>query len=105
MRIVFRCDPAIENELIRPIAARAALPDWLRAMPRTAFSDVHAQDVRTVKQCPPFVDAMSHGFIVPLPCDVTVDDGVLSWDWGLFFFCRRFAISPLSMPKFGPKGN
>ena len=81
MRIVFRCDPAIEHELIRPVAARAALPDWLRAMPRTAFSDLHGQDVRTVKQCPPFVDAMSHGFIIPLPCDVTVHDGVLSWDW------------------------
>ena len=81
MRIVFRCDPAIENELMRPVAARAALPDWLRAMPRTAFSDLHGQEVRTVKQCPPFVDAMSHGFIIPLPCDVTVRDGVLSWDW------------------------
>ena len=39
MRVVFRCDPAIENELMRPIAARAALPDWLRGMPRTAFSE------------------------------------------------------------------
>ena len=26
--------------------------------------------MRTVKQCPPFVDAMAHGFIIPLPCDV-----------------------------------
>jgi hypothetical protein len=31
MRIVFfRCDPAIENELSRPVAARAALAEWLR---------------------------------------------------------------------------
>ena len=81
MRIVFRCDPVIERELMRPVAGRAALPDWLRTMPRTAFSDLHGQEVRAVKQCPPFVDAMSHGFIIPLPCDVTVRDGVLSWDW------------------------
>jgi hypothetical protein len=41
MRIVFfRCDPAIENELSRPVAARAALAEWLRAMPRTAFSEL-----------------------------------------------------------------
>jgi hypothetical protein len=78
---VFRCDPAIENELLRSVAARGVLPDWLRAMPRTAFSELHDQEVRTVKQCPPFVDAMSHGFIIPLPCDVTVRDGVLSWNW------------------------
>jgi hypothetical protein len=39
MRIVFRCDPAIKNELIRPVAA-PVLPEWLRAMPRTAFSEL-----------------------------------------------------------------
>ena len=50
-------------------------------MPRTAFSETHGQDVRTVKQCPPFVDAMAHGFVIPLPCDVRVHDGVLEWDW------------------------
>jgi hypothetical protein len=65
MRIAFRRDPAIENELMRPITARAALPDWLRAMPRSAFSDLHGQEVQTVKQCPLFVDAMPHGFIMP----------------------------------------
>ncbi len=81
MRIVFRCDPALADSLIRPIAARRALPDWLRAMPATAFSETHGQEVRTIKQCPPFVDAMSHGFVIPLPCDIQVRDGVLSWDW------------------------
>jgi hypothetical protein len=81
MRVIFRCDPALLDDLIRPTPARRALPEWLRSMPREAFSDTHGQDVRTVKQCPPFIDAMSHGFVIPLPCDVTVRDGVLSWDW------------------------
>jgi hypothetical protein len=81
MRVTFRCDPALIGELARPIPARGVLPEWLRAMPRVAYSDTHGQEVRTVKQCPPFVDAMSHGFIIPLPCDVSVRDGVLSWDW------------------------
>jgi hypothetical protein len=53
MRIVFRCDPAIEGKPMRPVAARGALQDWLRAMPRTAYSDLHGQEARTVKQCPP----------------------------------------------------
>jgi hypothetical protein len=81
MRIIFRCDPALADSLLRPIPARLALPDWLRAMPASAFSDTHGLDVRTVKQCPPFVDAMSHGFTIPLPCDIHVRGGVLSWDW------------------------
>ena len=83
MRVTFRCDPALFDRLERPVPARARLPDWLRAMPAEAFSALHDTDVRTVKQCPPFVDAMSHGFVIPLPCDVAVADGRLSWDWDL----------------------
>ena len=83
MRVTFRCDPALIDRLERPVPARAALPGWLRTMPATAFSDLHGDEVRTVKQCPPFVDAMQHGFIIPLPCDVEVRAGKLSWDWDL----------------------
>ncbi len=83
MRVVFRCDDALLGRLPRPVAAAEALPDWLRAMPRTAMSDMHPDPVRTVKQCPPFVDAMAHGFVIPLPCDVTVLGGTLSWNWDL----------------------
>jgi hypothetical protein len=81
MRVLFRCDPALLGALPEPTPAREALPEWLRAMPRIAPSDMHPAPVRTVKQCPPFVDAMSHGFVIPLPCDVTVSAGTLSWDW------------------------
>ena len=42
-----------------------------------------SEEVRTVKHCPPFVDAMAFGFIIPLPCDISVHDGVMSWDWDL----------------------
>lgn len=83
MRVVFRCDPALIDRLHRPVAARHALPEWLRRMPATDFSETHGQDVRTVKQCPPFVDAMAHGFIIPLPCDIEVRDGKFSWAWDL----------------------
>ena len=83
MRILFRCDPALADHLPRPVAARDALPDWLRSMERTAQSDAHNGAVRTVKHCPPFVDAMTHGFVIPLPCDVTVGGGTLSWAWDI----------------------
>lgn len=83
MRIIFRADPGLIDHLPRPIPARQALPDWLRAMPRHAFSDMHGEAVRTVKHCPPFVDAMSHGFVIPLPCDLHVADGQIAWAWDL----------------------
>ena len=81
MRMIFRCDPALSAHLPRPVPARAMLPDWLRKMPAKAHSDIHGRDIRTIKQCPPFVDAMAYGIMIPLPCDVTVHDGILSWDW------------------------
>jgi len=83
MRILFRCDPALYDRLPRPIAARGVLPDWLRNMPASAFSELHGQEIRTVKHCPPFIDAMAHGFIMPLPCDVAVHAGKFSWSWDL----------------------
>ena len=81
MRVVFRCDPALIDLLPRPIAASQALPDWLRKMTPRALSPLHGRAIRTVKQCPPFVDAMSHGFMVLLPCDVQVRAGRFSWQW------------------------
>jgi hypothetical protein len=83
MRVIFRCDPKLRELLPPPIPARRALPDWIRQMPKDAFSDTHGLNVRTVKQCPPFIDAMSYGFMMTLPCDVRVKEGVLSWDWNL----------------------
>ena len=83
MRVLFRCDPALIDLLPRPRPAREALPDWLRRMPASAFSESHGHSVRTVKQCPPFVDAMTHGFVMTLPCDVEVAKGEFRWDWPL----------------------
>jgi hypothetical protein len=84
MNITFRCDPALIDLLPRPVpAGKAALPDWLRQMAPRQPSPVHGRAIRTVKQCPPFVDAMSHGFMLLLPCDVAVHDEQFSWDWPL----------------------
>jgi hypothetical protein len=84
MKITFRCDPALMDWLPRPVPARAALPEWLRAMAPRVPSAVHGREIRTVKQCPPFVDAMRHGFMMVLPCDVGVAPGMrFSWDWPL----------------------
>ena len=83
MNITFRCDPALIDLLPRPVPASSALPDWLKLMAPRMPSPVHQRSIRTLKQCPPFVDAMTHGFMLLLPCDVTVHDGQFSWDWPL----------------------
>ena len=50
-------------------------------MPQRALSNAHGTEIRTVKHCPPFVDAMVLGFVMTLPCDIRVEGGALSWDW------------------------
>ena len=83
MRVVFRCPPELQGLIPEPVMGRRGLPDWLRRMPAHVQSDELGLDIETVKQCPPFVDAMSGGFLMPLAADVAVEDGQLSWQWKL----------------------
>lgn len=83
MRITFRCPPELEALLPRPVPAKTGLPDWFKSMPMRVFDDDLGADIMTVKKCPPFVDAMAHGFLMPLPCDIRVADGRFDWDWDL----------------------
>lgn len=80
--ILARCHPALESLLPRPVPAGRALPDWLRAMPsEVAAPSLGGEMVRTLKHCPPFIDALSLGIMIPLATDIHVADGQLSWDW------------------------
>jgi hypothetical protein len=49
-------------------------------MPAQAFSDINGRDENTVKRCPPFVDAMTLGFLIPLICDLRFENGEVTWD-------------------------
>lgn len=80
--ITARCHPALEPILPKPVLAKTGLPDWLKAMPSEAKSEtLGGAAVRTVKHCPPFLDAIGTGLLMPLACDLTMSDGDLSWDW------------------------
>lgn len=83
MTLVFRCPAELMGMLPPPYAAVEGLPDWFKAMPQKAFNAVSQSESQTVKRCPPFIDAMTYGFLIPLPCDVTVKDGEFSWEFDL----------------------
>lgn len=80
LTVIFRCAPELEPVLPRPMPAVQGLPEWFKAMPQTVFSELLQSEQRTVKKCPPFIDAMTYGFLIPLAADIRVEDGVLSWD-------------------------
>lgn len=81
MQISFRCLPELEPYLPRPVLAKEGLPGWLKAMPARTRSALLGTEVRTVKTCPPFLDAVQHGILMPLAVDVTLRDGTFEWDW------------------------
>ncbi|HEX2818051.1 MAG TPA: hypothetical protein VHN39_16785 [Phenylobacterium sp.] len=80
MTLTFRCPRELEGLLPAPIPAAQGLPDWLKAMPASAFSAMASGDDDTVKRCPPFIDAMTGGFLIPLICDLRVENGEFTWD-------------------------
>jgi hypothetical protein len=90
--ITFRCPPELEAILPRPQPAVSGLPDWFKVMPSSAFSDILQIEQMTVKKCPPFIDAMTYGFLIPLVTDLHVEDGAFSWK----FDAPRNAIASYS---------
>jgi hypothetical protein len=78
--LTFRCPAELEGLIPAPVPANLGLPGWLKAMPSQAFNAMHGREKDTVKRCPPFVDAMTSGFLIPLICDLRFENGEVSWD-------------------------
>ena len=74
-----RCHPALRALLPEPVPA--APPEWLRAMSSEAHSPLAGGAVRTLKHCPPLIDAMRAGILLPLAADLHVAGGEVRWDW------------------------
>jgi hypothetical protein len=81
--LTFRCQPGLEKVIPRPIPAVLGLPEWFKKLPQKAFNPTMGEDSLTVKKCPPFIDAMTHGFLIPLATDLEVRNGEFSWNFEL----------------------
>lgn len=55
----------------RPYPARQGAPDWLKDIPPEVAVAEEGKTVGTVKKCPPFVDALTAGYLIPLVAEVT----------------------------------
>lgn len=84
MRIQFKCYEGLRGVIPEPVPAKRTTPDWLKRMPLTVFDPIKEIDDKTVKNCPPFIDAMTAGFVMPLACDVRFGGGRFDWDWPEF---------------------
>lgn len=78
--LTFRCPAELEGLIPPPIPASSGVPGWLKTMPAQAFNAINGREENTVKRCPPFVDAMTLGFLIPLICDLRFENGEVTWD-------------------------
>ena len=84
LTVSLRCPPELEGRLPVPRLASELTPEWLARMPALEPSALlGGQEVRTVKQCPPFIDALRCGILFPLSADIVVKDGEFEWDWDI----------------------
>jgi hypothetical protein len=60
-----------ENAIPRPYPANREMPEWFKSMPADAETQSDYR-LRTVKNCPPFVEAMTCGYIIPLSADISL---------------------------------
>jgi hypothetical protein len=73
-----------------PVPAKKVIPDWYKDMnsylrgKKEIFTDA-AEGVTssTIKKCMPVFDALTAGYIIPLPCDIYVyqENGAPAYKW------------------------
>ncbi len=93
--VTFRCPPELEAILPRPMPAMLGLPEWFKALPQKAFSEIGQEEVLTIKKCPPIIDAMAYGFLMPLVCDLKVENGEFTWQRDLPTGIANYSRSPI----------
>lgn len=67
--IEFLCEPSDWDVIPKPYRAGKHTPDWFKKL-SARINDVEKFTNSTIKRCPPFLDAMTAGWIIPLAADV-----------------------------------
>jgi len=72
--IRFLCAPEDDGVVAPPFPAKTYVPDWFRKLPAIDEGKVATNDTGlTIKRCMPFLDAMTTGWIIPLPATVRLE--------------------------------
>jgi len=98
--IKFYCTSKCKDVIPEPYPAKKYIPDWYKRlemniskkMDANLLHHINATDIKyetpTIKRCPPFLDAMSAGWIIPLAADIrfNIQDGGAGISWEHDFF-------------------
>lgn len=72
--IEFLTTPEFAEVLTPPAPANKFIPSWFKSIPPTTtkMRDISGNHAMTAKKCLPMLDAMTHGYIIPLAGDVHI---------------------------------
>ena len=82
--IKFYCDERKVGVIPEPIQSRKVMPEWYKNLENYGKRSADGFEIPTLKRCPPFLDAMTTGWIIPLAADITVkvenNGEMVSWE-------------------------
>lgn len=78
----FLCKEEFFGNIPEPYPSRKLIPDWYKSLPMKLGKGFEES---TLKRCPPFLDAMTVGWIIPLAADVYLksnhDCSHINYEW------------------------
>lgn len=86
----------------KPYPAFKAVPDWYKKQPGTVpekeeLSMKQGASTSTIKRCMPIFDAMTAGYIIPLPCDLYIDaTNPEKIEWSVPLGVKSFGVDMIS---------
>lgn len=86
--IEFLCYEEDFGVIPKPYPSRKFMPNWYKELPQRAESSKSLLESPTLKRCPPFLDAMCVGWIIPLAGDVEIrtdsDASNVHYKWNFY---------------------
>jgi hypothetical protein len=74
--VFYSSDEEVLSDFLKPEISKNFIPDWYKKMPKLSndelIIDQFGNPNATVKMCVPFKDAMTAGYIIPLPYDLDI---------------------------------
>jgi|TARA_R110002167_G_scaffold20099_2_gene73983 hypothetical protein len=103
-KVEFFCDERCKGIIPEPFEARKHMPGWYKKLGST-HKDEKGFNFSTLKRCPPFLDALCTGWILPLAADVdfVVQDDGAGVSWQSEFFLDVVATHSVAQIETHPK--
>ena len=103
-KVEFFCEERCKGIIPEPYSARKYMPEWYKRLNSKGINE-DGFNFATLKRCPPFLDALCTGWIIPLAADVkfSVRDNGEGVSWESTFFLNMVETHGIGQIATHPK--